>query len=171
MVTQNSNIMANNLATPPTLNDVAVNGGRVRCVVDSFEVNAAGSTGVDADGDYFLLCRLPSKARILQFWVSSDDLDSGSNVALNYGIYTTGGSVKDEDIFASAVTHQGAVAVTDVRFEAAAANISNWQSPLYTLAGDSADPGGFYDIAATNTAASSGLQAGTLAFMIMYTVD
>ena len=56
-------------------------------------------------------------------------------------------------------------------FEAAATDISNWQSTLWERAGESTDPSIMYDICATNTAATSGLLAATFAFMILYTVD
>ena len=171
MVTQLSTIMTNHTAKPSVHTPTGQWGGRVRVVTDAFEINAAGSTGVDADGDYFTLCRLPSNARILQFWVASDDLDSGSNIALNYGVYQTDGTIVDEDCFASGVSHQSAVAPTDIRFEAAATNIDSWYKELCEVAGASADPKDHYDVVATNTAATSGLQAGTLSFMIMYTVD
>ena len=171
MVTQDSNLIANVVATPPTLTDVGQAGGRVRVMVDSFEMNAAGSTGIDADGDILRMCRLPSNARILQLWVSSDDLDSGTDIALNYGIYKTDGTLVDEDEFAAAVNHQSAVAKTDLMFEAAVTDISNWQATLWERAGESTDPSIMYDICATNTAATSGLQAATFAFMILYTVD
>lgn len=171
MVTQDSNMIANAVASPPVLTDVGQQGGRIRCVVDSFEMNAAGSTGIDADGDDLRLCRLPSNARIIQFWVAADDLDSGTTVALNIGMAETDGTIIDEDEFASAKTFQGAVAPTDILFEAAATDISLWQSPLWERAGDSTDAGKQYDIVAYQTAASSGLQAGTFAFMLLYTTD
>lgn len=171
MVTQDSNLIANAVATPPTLTDVGQAGGRIRVVVDSFEMNAAGSTGVDADGDDLRLCRLPSNARIIQFWVAADDLDSGSNVSFNFGMAKTDGTIVDEDEFASAKDFQSAIAPVDILFEAAATDISAWQSTLWERAGESTDPSIMYDIVAYQTAASSGLQAGTFAFMIMYTVD
>ena len=178
MVSQDSTIMTNLKASPSVLTDAGQWGGRVRVVMDSFETLVAGSTGVDADGDYFRLCSLPSNARIIQFWVASDDLDSGTDIALNYGLNTADTTtVLDEDLFASAVTHQGAKAPTDIRFEAAATNIATWQMPLWevlntALAGSvTSDPGIIYDVVATNTAATSGLLAATFSFCIMYTVD
>ena len=178
MVSQDSTIMTNLKASPPVLTDAGQWGGRVRVVMDSFEtIVAGGATSVDADGDYFRLCTLPSNARIIQFWVASDDLDSGSAVALNYGLYTADtATVLDEDLFASAVNHQSAVAPTDIRFEAAATNIVRWQSPLWEVLDAGAgtvtsDPHINYDVCATQNAAATTTLAATYSFCIMYTVD
>jgi len=170
--------MTNLKASPSVMTDVGQWGGRVRVVMDSFEtIVAGGSTSVDADGDFFRLCSLPSNARIIQFWVASDDLDSSTAVALNYGLYTADTStVLDEDLFASAVNHQSAVAPTDIRFEAAATDIVRWQSPLWEVLDAGAgtvtsDPGLIYDVCATQNAAATTTLAATFAFCIMYTVD
>lgn len=170
MVTQDSNIIANKVAVPPVNNEVGVDGGRLRVVMDQFEVLPAGDTGVDADGDVIRLCRLPSNARIISFKVASDDLDGGSTVAFNYGLYQTDGTEIDEDEFASEINHQSAVAFTELLVEASAADISLLTSTLASRAGES-NVNKYYDICATQAANSSQLQAGTLAFFILYVVD
>ena len=55
----------------------------------------------------------------------------------------------------------------DVRFEAA--NIDTAGKKMYELAGDSSDPGGYYYIAVTFSAA--GGTAGTLSWNISYVVN
>ena len=66
----------------------------------------------------------------------------------NVGIYTTDGTVKDEDVFATTVLD--GVGFQDMRHEAA--NINTCGQKMYELAGDSSDPGGYYYIAATFSA-------------------
>jgi len=83
----------------------------------------------------------------------------------NVGIYTSAGVVKDADVFATAVADGAAIA--EVRYEAANLNTTGQQ--LYELAGDSSDPGGYYYIAATMSAA--GGTAGDMAFIINYVVN
>ena len=60
-----------------------------------------------------------------------------------------------------------AAAMADVRFEAA--NIDTAGQKMYELAGDSTDPGGYYYIAATMSAA--GGTAGTMSWNISYVVN
>ena len=88
------------------------------------------------------------------------------NVALLAGdIYTDAGGVKDIDFFATSVADGAAIA--ELRYEAADLNTTGQQ--LYTMAGDSTDPGGFYYIAATFDA--TGGTAGDMAFIIEYVVN
>jgi hypothetical protein len=168
MPNQNSNIIANKVAVPPVNNEVGLDGGRVRVVMDTFETIAAGDTAADANGDAFLLARLPSNARIISFKVASDDLDGASDVALNYGLYETDGTVIDEDEFASAVNHQSAVALTEILFEAA--DISTLTQTLADRAGES-NVNKYYDIAATQNANATSLLGATFSFIILYVVD
>lgn len=168
MPNQNSNIIANKVAVPPVNNEVGLDGGRVRVVMDTFETIAAGATAADANGDAFLLARLPSNARIISFKVASDDLDSGSTVSLNYGMYQTDGTLIDETEFASGVSHQSAVGFTEVAF--LNADISTLTQTLADRAGES-NVNKYYDIAATQAADSSGLLGATFSFIIQYVVD
>ena len=75
------------------------------------------------------------------------------------------GTVVDEDYFASTVAD--AAAMADVRFEAA--NINTAGKTMWEMAGASADPGGYYYIAATMAAA--GGTEGDMSFNIHYVVN
>jgi len=57
--------------------------------------------------------------------------------------------------------------MADVRFEAADINTAGQK--MYTLAGDSSDPGGYYYVAATM--AADGGTAGDMSFNIHYVVN
>ena len=121
---------------------------------------AAGDSDND---DIVMLAPMPTHASITSLKIASDTL--GGSCTFNVGLYTSAGVVKDEDCFATAVADAGAMA--DVRFEAA--DISTCGQKVYTIAGDSTDPGGYYYVAATMAAAGGTL--GTMSFIIEYVVN
>ena len=159
MGTQNSDLVDNFEATPIALNNPALLHGVVR-VAQGTIVVAAGDSD---DDDVVMLAQIPSNATVPQIWVGSDTL--GGSCTFNVGIYQTSGTVVDEDYFATAVADAGAMA--DVRFEVA--NINTAGSTMWEMAGASADPGGFYYIAATMAAA--GGTEGDMSFNIQYVVN
>ena len=110
-----------------------------------------------------MLAPIPSNAAVPSLFVGSDTF--GGSCTFNVGIYKTDGTVKDEDVFATDVAD--AAAMADVRFEAA--NIDTASKKMYELAGDTTDPGGYYYIAVTMSAA--GGTAGTLSWNITYVVN
>ena len=159
MGTANSDLVTNFEATPIALNNPALLHGVVR-VAQGPIVVAAGDSD---DDDVVMLAPIPSNATVPQIWVGSDTL--GGSCTFNVGIYQTSGTVVDEDYFATAVADAGAMA--DVRFEVA--NINTAGSTMWEMAGASADPGGFYYIAATMAAA--GGTEGDMSFNIQYVVN
>ena len=159
MGTKNSTLVSNFEATPPVLNDVALLHGVMRVAQGTIALAAGDSD----DDDIVMLAPIPSNATVAHLFIASDTL--GGSCTFNVGIYTDAGVVKDEDVFATAVLDAGAM--TDVRFEAADINTAGQQ--MYELAGDSSDPGGYYYIAATMSAA--GGTAGDMSFIIHYVVN
>ena len=159
MGTKNSDLVANFEATPQVLNNSALLHGVVRVAQGTIELAAGDSN----DNDIVMLAPIPSNATISNIYVGSETF--GGSCTFNVGIYTSAGAVKDEDYYATAVADAGAMA--DVRFEAAAIDTAGTQ--LYTSAGDSTDPGGFYYVAATM--AAEGGTAGTMSYNILYTVN
>ena len=83
-----------------------------------------------------MLARSPNAA-VPSLFIGSDTF--GGSCTFNVGIYTTDGTVKDEDVFATDVAD--AAAMADVRFEAA--NIDTAGKKMWELAGESSDPGGY----------------------------
>jgi len=159
MGTKNSDLVANFEATPQVLNSSGLLHGVIRVAQGTIEL-AAGDSDND---DIVMLAPIPSNATVPQLFVGSDTL--GGSCTFNVGIHTSSGTVKDEDVFASAVSDEAAMA--DVRFEAA--NIDTAGKKMYELAGDSTDPGGYYYVSATMAAA--GGTAGTMSFNIHYIVN
>ena len=159
MGTKNTDLVANFEASPQVANNSAELHGVLRTANGTVEL-AAGDSDND---DIVMLAPIPSNASVTNLFIGSDSL--GGSCAFNVGIYTTDGTVKDEDVFATAVLDGAAMA--DVRFEAA--DIDTAGQKMYELAGDSTDPGGFYYIAATMSAA--GGTAGTMSWNISYVVN
>ena len=159
MGTKNTDLVANFEATPQVANSAAELHGVLRTAHGTVEL----ASGDSDDDDIVMLAPIPSNASVPSLFIGSDTL--GGSCTFNVGIYTTDGTVKDEDVFATAVAD--AAAMADVRFEAADINTAGQQ--MYELAGDSSDPGGFYYIAATMAAA--GGTAGDMSFTIHYVVN
>jgi hypothetical protein len=159
MTTKNTNLVANFEATPPVLNNAAELAGVIRTAHGSVELAAGDST----DNDIVMLAPIPSNAAVPQLFVGSDTL--GGSCTFNVGLYKTDGTVKDEDVFATSVADEAALA--DVRFQAADLNTAS--KKLWELAGDSSDPGGYFYVAITFNA--TGGTAGTLAWNINYIVN
>ena len=159
MGTKNTDLVANFEASPQVANNSAELHGVLRTANGTVEL-AAGDSDND---DIVMLAPIPSNASVSSLFIGSDNL--GGSCTFNVGIYTTDGTVKDEDVFATAVADAGAM--TDVRFEAA--NIDTAGQKMYELAGDSTDPGGYYYIAATM--AAEGGTAGTMSWNITYVVN
>jgi len=166
MANTNSNVYANLIASPATMNDVGQYGGRVRRIADAFELAAVD---FDADGDTITLCRLRGNVRIKSIMLSHDAMDSGATVLLNCGLYNTDGSIISETTYASAVNVQAAGKNVEIVNEAR--NIDETGNAIWQDAGATSDLGVFYDVVLTVTAANAGAQAGTIAFELEYTVD
>jgi hypothetical protein len=159
MTTKNTNLVANFEAIPQVANNSAELAGVLRTAHGSVELAAGDST----DDDIVMLAPIPSNAAVPQLFVGSDTL--GGSCTFNVGIYETDGTVKDEDVFATSVADEAALA--DVRFQAADLNTAS--KKLWELAGDTSDPGGYYYVAITFNA--TGGTAGTLAWNINYIVN
>ena len=159
MTTKNTNLVENFEAIPQVANNSAELAGVLRTAHGFVELAAGDST----DDDIVMLAPIPSNAAVPQLFVGSDTL--GGSCTFNVGIYETDGTVKDEDVFATSVADEAALA--DVRFEAADLNTAS--KKLWELAGDTSDPGGYYYVAITFNA--TGGTTGTLAWNINYIVN
>ena len=159
MTTKNTDLVANFEAIPQVANNAAELAGVLRTAHGSVELAAGDST----DDDIVMLAPIPSNSAVPQLFVGSDTL--GGSCTFNVGIYETDGTVKDEDVFATSVADEAALA--DVRFQAADLNTAS--KKLWELAGDTSDPGGYYYVAITFNA--TGGTAGTLAWNINYIVN
>jgi len=159
MTTLNSTLVGNYEASPVVMSDASLYTGVMRVAQGTLELAAGDST----DNDIVMLAPIPTHASISAIKIATDTF--GGSCTFNVGLYTDAGVVKDEDCFATAVADAGAMA--DVRFEAA--NITTCGDKVFTNAGDTVDPGGFYYVAVTF--AATGGTAGSMSFIIEYIIN
>lgn len=156
-----SGSITNRDATPAVLN--TSQGGIVRQVWGKVE-----TAGGDA-GSTYRFASIPSNARAIRVWFSSDDL--GTGVTMDIGLYQTtanGGAVVDADFFASAIdVATSAVAMTEITWERGATLIDEIEKPLWERLGLSADSKREYDITGVSGSAAA---TGTAVVFATYVV-
>jgi hypothetical protein len=159
MTTKNSTLVANFEASP----QVASNAHELHGVVRVAQGTVALAAGDSTDNDIVMFAPIPTNASITSLKVGSDAL--GGSCTFNVGLYTSDGTVVDEDAYATLVAD--AAAMTDVRTEEADINTIGQQ--VWEDGGASSDPGGYYYVAATFSA--DGGTAGDMSFIIEYVVN
>lgn len=127
----------------------------------------------DSIASIYRLARVPSNARVSRVLLSCDAI---TTCAGDVGVYdiaaVNSGAVVDVDFFASAQSLATALSNTDITHEADAADAgagfgqADVEKPLWQALGLSADPGKYYDIAVTLTAAAG--SAGTVSLKVQY---
>jgi expansin (peptidoglycan-binding protein) len=158
MTTKNTTLVSNFEATPQVISEAHSLHGVLRVAQGTVALAAGDST----DNDIVMLAPIPSNASITALKIASDTL--GGSCTFNVGLYTTGGTVVDEDVYATLVADEGAM--TDVRSEA---DITTVGQQVWEDAGASSDPGGYYYVAVTFSA--TGGTAGDMSFVIEYVVN
>lgn len=155
--------------TAHVLPDVARSGGRMRVVTDNFEV----ATGDLTAADIIVLARLPANAVIHRLFICNDDLDAGTALLSDVGIYETDGTAVDIDAFADGddfLSDAAAPPGEDMRY-LAASDPTDMGQRIWESGGESADPSAMRDIAITIDTAATTAQAGTIGYRIEYTID
>ena len=158
MTTKNTTLVSNFEATPQVISEAHSLHGVLRVAQGTVALAAGDST----DNDIVMLAPIPSNASISALKIASDSL--GGSCTFNVGLYTTGGTVVDEDVYATLVADEGAM--TDVRSEA---DVTTVGQQVWEDAGASSDPGGYYYVAVTFSA--TGGTAGDMSFVIEYVVN
>ncbi len=131
----------------------------------------AFTTGTSGDIKTFV--RVPSRARIEELYLATDQLDSNvaPTLAGEIGVYNTpanGGAAVSAALFAASGTafgHTASKPYVDVLSNVAAGNRGQ---ALWQLLGLSSDPGIDYDIAITLTANAATFAAGNAALRVGY---
>lgn len=151
VVAVKSSLITNADAVPAVLNNPRVDGGFER-----IEIATAAITDTDSIGSTYRMFRVPSNAVMTDLRIYSPDI--GTTTISDIGLYRTakdGGAVVDADFFASAVSlKDGALNGVDVLHESAVFSIANSGKELWEALSLTADPGVFYDVAFTLTAAA-----------------
>ena len=165
MANVNTDIVTNFVATPQVKNDSQQLHGVKRIAQGTIALASGDLSATDT----VMLAPIPTNASVSSIKLFNDDLDSGTTMTTDVGLYTTAIVAVDDDAYASAITDlRGAVTTgTEVAFEAR--DINKCGQKVWEDAGQSSDPGGYYYIGLLFDAA--GDTAGDLSFVIEYTVD
>jgi len=165
MANVNTTLISNFEATPQVKNDAAELHG-VKRIAQGTIALAAGDLSAN---DTVMLAPVPAGASITSIKLFNDDLDTGSSLTANVGIFNTDASAVDVDAYASAITDLRAAVTsgTEVAFEAR--NINAMGNKVWEDAGASSNPGGYYYIGLEFGAA--GTTAGDVSFIIEYVVN
>jgi hypothetical protein len=165
MANVNTDLVTNFVAVPQVLNSASQLHGVKRVATGTIAL-VAGDLSAD---DTVMLAPIPSNASITSIKLFNDDLDSGTTLTTDVGIYTTAVAVVDADAYASAITDlRGAVKTgTEVAFEAR--DINKMGQKVWQDAGLTSDPALTYFVGISFPAA--GDTAGDLSFVIEYIVS
>lgn len=157
VVTQKSTSITN--VDAGDLNPNYKSRGVLREAVDTIEL-ANG----DSIGSTYRMFRVWSGWRVSDLIVDSDDI--GTTTAGDIGLYRSnadGGAVVDADFFASAlVLNAGALSGSNVTHESGVVDVANKGKRLWEQLGLTADPGYWYDVVLTLTAAADAAGTFTL---------
>jgi hypothetical protein len=165
MANVNTDLVTNFVAVPQVLNSASQLHGVKRVATGTIAL-AAGDLSAN---DTVMLAPIPSNASITSIKLFNDDLDSGTTITADVGLYTTAVAVVDADAYASAITDlRGAVKTgTEVAFEAR--DINKMGQKVWQDAGLTSDPALTYFVGISFPAA--GDTAGDLSFVIEYVVS
>lgn len=128
-------------------------GGKARLhSINDYLTPTSGKTS----GSTYRFTRVPSNAIIKHLYSEGGAQTQGS---YDWGVYYSdgadsavpAGTVIDADFFASAQSFASAVAITDITNESGTYTADKRNQPLWQAVGLSTDPGGMFDIVATNT--------------------
>ena len=161
-----STIVTNADATPVTLTNAYLSGGRLRSAAATVEAAAAD----DAESVYRFF-RVHSSWRIHRLWLASDAITTMSTA--DVGLYdvaaVNSGAVISGQVahFASGVDISSATALTDVTYEATVTDKDEVESRLWERLDLSTDPDKWYDICVTATT-NGPTAAGTISMLMEY---
>jgi hypothetical protein len=165
MANVNTDLVTNFVAVPQVLNSASQLHGVKRVATGTIALDAGDLSA----NDTVMLAPIPSNASITSIKLFNDDLDSGTDLTADVGIYTTAVAVVDADAYASAITDlRGAVKTgTEVAFEAR--DINKMGQKVWQDAGLTSDPALTYFVGISFPAA--GDTGGDLSFVIEYVVS
>ena len=168
MANKNGTLISNLQASPQVKSPVYQLGGTMKIAQGIVECVAGDFSG----GDTIMLAPIPTGASVVSIKLYHDDIDSGTTITTDVGLYSDSTTVTaiDDDCYASASTAlRGAVAApgTEMAFEAR--DIDKTGQRVWEDGGQSSDPGGLYYIGLKHDAA--GDQGGTVCYVITYVID
>jgi hypothetical protein len=151
-----STVITNRNATPKTLTDAAISGGRVKAAYGYIQTYGAA----DGVGSIYKMFSIPSNARVDSVKMQAGALGTGAT--LDVGVYwpdfipvgaglsaSVAGTVINTTLFASAVAASDALALTEVLTESAVMTIPVQEKMLWEAAGLASDPNIDLDVCVT----------------------
>jgi hypothetical protein len=158
VVNVNSTSVTNANATPRVQNARGLENGEVVRAVNALVTITSG----DSANSIYRIGKIRSSDFVDRIRCTTT-ADMGTTTAADIGLYdlltdANGGSVVDQDFFASAVSFNAGAIDSDVTFEAAAAggDINNGEKRVWEMLGLSSDPRKEYHVALTLTGACDG---------------
>jgi len=169
-------------ATPRGLMEAGSGTGKVRVFMDTI---AAGTGDID-DDDVIMLAEVPSNSKIISIKLYNDDLDGGSGLVTDIGLYNGGTKFNDTDASATAYAAEALIdrdcygtlstdlraavtAGTEFRFETL--NINTVANFVWEDGGLTSDPGVPLRIALTIETVAGSAAAGDITMVVQYVVN
>ena len=169
-------------ATPRGLMEAGSGTGKVRVFMDTI---AALTTDID-DDDVIMLAEVPSNSKIISIKLYNDDLDGGSGLVTDIGLYNGGTKFNDTDASVTAYAAEAVIdrdcygtlstdlraavtAGTEFRFETL--NINTIANFVWEDGGLTSDPGVPLRIALTIETVAGSAAAGDITMVVQYVVN
>lgn len=167
VVNTKTNLVTNLDATPAVMNPLYLIGGVLREQVGTVEIAAA-----DEDTSVYRLGRVHSSWRVSQLTLFNDAITSGAT--FDVGLYATaanGGAAVDANAFADniALTSASLTGTELLNESGSVVGVEDIEQQVWQVAGLSADPNVYYDIALTGDSVGSG--AGTVSLRTRYVAN
>jgi len=169
-------------ATPRGLMEAGSGTGKLRVFMDTI---AAATTDID-DDDVIMLAEVPSNSKIISIKLYNDDLDGGSGLVTDIGLYNGGTKFNDTDGSATAYAAEQVIdrdcygtlstdlraavtAGTEFRFETM--NINTIANFVWEDGGLTSDPGVPLRVALTIETVAGSAAAGDITMVVQYVVN
>ena len=169
-------------ATPRGLMEAGSGTGKLRVFMDTI---AAGTGDID-DDDVIMLAEVPSNSKIISIKLYNDDLDGGSGLVTDIGLYNGGTKFNDTDASVTAYAAEAVIdrdcygtlstdlraavtAGTEFRFETL--NINTIANFVWEDGGLTSDPGVPLRIALTIETVAGSAAAGDITMVVQYVVN
>ena len=169
-------------ATPRGLMEAGSGTGKLRVFMDTI---AAGTGDID-DDDVIMLAEVPSNSKIISIKLYNDDLDGGSGLVTDIGLYNGGTKFNDTDASATAYAAEAVIdrdcyatlstdlraavtAGTEFRFETL--NINTIANFVWEDGGLTSDPGVPLRVALTIETVAGSAAAGDITMVVQYVVN
>jgi len=169
-------------ATPRGLMEAGSGTGKVRVFMDTI---AALTTDID-DDDVIMLAEVPSNSKIISIKLYNDDLDGGSGLVTDIGLYNGGtkftdtdgsatvyaaAQVIDRDCYATLSTDLRAAVTAGTEFRFETLNINTIANFVWEDGGLTSDPGVPLRVALTIETVAGSAAAGDITMVVQYVVN